>query len=168
MLLHRVALHDYIGSRNLLIFRKLVQNDIVLPVFGFVHVDKKNTMHIKRQPSASQKLNSFMPTVPTFAVRETDGSRHNGGPLSAPLKPLRDDSALRALSSLMSLMKSAMKFNSININLLCAFFPWNQLYDTINTKKSGYRLNFVLLGTYIYASLKFIMLFLGKKRITDK
>ena len=35
-----------------------------------------------------------MPTVPTFAVRETDVSRHK--PL---LKPLRDDSVLRALSS---------------------------------------------------------------------
>ena len=41
-----------------------------------------------------------MPTVPTFAVRETDVSRHNGGTSGAPLKPLRDDSALRALSSL--------------------------------------------------------------------
>ena len=43
----------------------------------------------------------FMPTVPTFAVRETDVSRHNGGASGAPLKPLRDDSALRALSSLL-------------------------------------------------------------------
>ena len=41
-----------------------------------------------------------MPTVPTFAVRETDVSRHKGGTSDAPLKPLRDDSALRALSSL--------------------------------------------------------------------
>ena len=41
-----------------------------------------------------------MPTVPTFAVRETDVSRHNGGTSSVPLKPLRDDSALRALSSM--------------------------------------------------------------------
>ena len=32
---------------------------------------------------------------PTFAVRETDISRHNGVSLGAPLKPLRDDSALR-------------------------------------------------------------------------
>ena len=42
-------------------------------------------------------LNPFMPTVPTFAVRETDVSRHNGGTSGAPLKPHRDDSALRAL-----------------------------------------------------------------------
>ena len=48
-------------------------------------------------------INPFMPTVPTFAVRETDVSRHNGGALSAPLKPLRDDSALRTLSSLRGL-----------------------------------------------------------------
>ena len=41
-----------------------------------------------------------MPTVPTFAVRETDVSRHNGETSGAPLKPLRDNSALRALSSL--------------------------------------------------------------------
>ena len=39
-----------------------------------------------------------MPTVPTFAVRETDVPQHNGGTSGAPLKPLRDDSALRALS----------------------------------------------------------------------
>ena len=45
-------------------------------------------------------VNPFMPTVPTFAVRETHVSRHNGGTSGAPLKPLRDDSALRALSSL--------------------------------------------------------------------
>ena len=44
-----------------------------------------------------------MPTVPTFAVRETDVSRHNGGTSGAPFKPLRDDSALRALSSLRGL-----------------------------------------------------------------
>jgi len=44
--------------------------------------------------------NPFMPTVPTFAARETDVSRHNGGTSGAPLKPLRYDSALKALSSL--------------------------------------------------------------------
>ena len=51
----------------------------------------------------SQNINPFMPTVPTFAVRETDVSQHNGGTSGAPLKPLRDDSALRALSSLRAL-----------------------------------------------------------------
>ena len=44
-----------------------------------------------------------MPTVPTFAVRETVVFRHNGGTSGAPLKPPRDDSALRALSSLRGL-----------------------------------------------------------------
>ena len=39
----------------------------------------------------------------TFAVRETDVSRHNGGTSGAPLKPLRDNNALRALSSLRGL-----------------------------------------------------------------
>ena len=42
-------------------------------------------------------FNPFMPTVPTFAVRETDVSRHNGGTSGAPLKPLRNDSALRGV-----------------------------------------------------------------------
>ena len=51
-------------------------------------------------------LNPFLPTVPTFAVRETDVSRHNGGTSGAPLKPLRDDSALRALSSLKGLREA--------------------------------------------------------------
>ena len=46
-----------------------------------------------------------MPTVPTFAVRETDVSRHNGGTSGAPLKPLRYDSALRALTSLRGLSR---------------------------------------------------------------
>ena len=45
-------------------------------------------------------FNPFVPTVPTFAVRETDVSRHNGDTSGALLKPLRDDSALRALSTL--------------------------------------------------------------------
>ena len=41
----------------------------------------------------------FRNQVPTCDVRETDVSRHNGGTSGAPLKPLRDDSALRTLSS---------------------------------------------------------------------
>ena len=36
----------------------------------------------------------FRNQVPTFAVRETDVSRHNGITSGAPLKPLTDDSAL--------------------------------------------------------------------------
>ena len=48
-------------------------------------------------------LNPFLPTVPTFAVRETDVSKHNVGSSGVPLKRLRDDSALRALSSLRGL-----------------------------------------------------------------
>ena len=43
-------------------------------------------------------INPFLPTVPTFAVRETNVSRHDRGTSGAPLKPLRDDSALIALS----------------------------------------------------------------------
>ena len=31
------------------------------------------------------KINPFMPTVSTFAVRETDVSRHNGGTSGAPI-----------------------------------------------------------------------------------
>ena len=47
--------------------------------------------------------NQFLPTVPTFTVRESEVSRHNRGTSGAYLKPLRDDSALRALSSLRGL-----------------------------------------------------------------
>ena len=47
--------------------------------------------------------NQFLSTVQTFAVRETDVSRHNGGTSGDTLKPLRDDSALRPLSSLRGL-----------------------------------------------------------------
>ena len=35
-------------------------------------------------------INPFIPTVPSFAVRKTDVSRHNGRTSGAPLKPLRD------------------------------------------------------------------------------
>ena len=56
-------------------------------------------------------VNPFMLTVPTFAVRETDVSRHNGGTSDAPLKPLRDDSTLRALSSLESLREDSKCWN---------------------------------------------------------
>ena len=49
-------------------------------------------------------FNPFMPTV-TFNIccPRDCASRHNGGTAGAPLKPLRDDSALRALSSLRGL-----------------------------------------------------------------
>ena len=44
------------------------------------------------------------PLRSTFAVRETASlGIYNGGTSGAPLKPLRDDSALRALSSLRGL-----------------------------------------------------------------
>ena len=52
------------------------------------------------QTLAGKLFNPFLTTFPTFAVRETDASRHNGGTSGAPLKTLRNDSALRALSSL--------------------------------------------------------------------
>ena len=46
-------------------------------------------------------FNPFMPTVALNICCPRDCvSRHNGGTTGAPLKPLRDDSALRALSSL--------------------------------------------------------------------
>ena len=53
-------------------------------------------------------FNPFMPIVPTFAVRETHVSRHNGGTTGAPLIPLRVDSAVKALSSLTGL-RGALK-----------------------------------------------------------
>ena len=53
--------------------------------------------------TASNANDQFRNQVPTFAVRETCVSRHNGGTAGAPLKPLRDDSALRTLSSLRGL-----------------------------------------------------------------
>ena len=61
------------------------------------------TLWLKQARYGRGYVNPFMFTVPTFAVRETDVSRHNGGISGAPLKPLRDDSALRALSSLRGL-----------------------------------------------------------------
>ena len=46
-------------------------------------------------------INPFMPTVAFNICYPRDCvSRHNGVTSGAPLKPLRDDSALRALSSL--------------------------------------------------------------------
>ena len=56
-------------------------------------------LKISEDAASSLLSNPFVPTVPTFAIRETDVSRHNGGTSGVPLKPHRDDSALRALSS---------------------------------------------------------------------
>ena len=56
-----------------------------------------------RNLSRKSSPNVFQPTVQTFAVWETDVSRHSEGTSGAPLKPLRDDSALRALSTLRGL-----------------------------------------------------------------
>ena len=58
--------------------------------------------YIEKFPIRTGKtyINPFMPTVPTFAVREIDVSRHNGCTSGAPLKPLKDDSTLRAQTSL--------------------------------------------------------------------
>ena len=39
------------------------------------------------QSSRKCNLNPFMPTVPTFAVRETDVSRHNGSTRCSPIMP---------------------------------------------------------------------------------
>ena len=39
-------------------------------------------------------INPFVPTVPTFSVRETASLGIMGVTLGAPLKPLRDDSVL--------------------------------------------------------------------------
>ena len=52
-------------------------------------------------PRCSSRVNPFLPTgafnicCPKYCV-----SRHKGDTAGAPLKPLRDDSALRALSTL--------------------------------------------------------------------
>ena len=49
-------------------------------------------------------INPFMSTVAfNICCLRDCVSRHNGGAAGAPLKPLRDDSALRALSSLRGL-----------------------------------------------------------------
>ena len=51
-----------------------------------------------------EHVNPFMPTVAFNMCCPRDCvSRHNGDTTGAPLKPLRDDSALRALSSLRGL-----------------------------------------------------------------
>ena len=37
----------------------------------------------------NRELNPFMPTVPKYAVRETDVSQHNGGTRGVPIMPRR-------------------------------------------------------------------------------
>ena len=52
-------------------------------------------------------INPFMPTVAFNICFQRDCvSRHNGGTSGAPLKPLRDDRVLRALSSLRGLREA--------------------------------------------------------------
>ena len=80
----------------------------IFKLFLASHLDKiwhtiflaNRNMNVTETGQTLQHINPFLPTVPTFPIRETDVSRHNGGTSDAPLKPLRDDSALRALSSL--------------------------------------------------------------------
>ena len=54
-------------------------------------------MLIENVSSKTSLTHLCPPLRSTFAVRETDVSRHNGGASGAPLKPLRDDSALSRL-----------------------------------------------------------------------
>ena len=69
-------------------------------------------IYLRRQENELRKLETHLkklshlcrPVRSTFAVRETYVSRHNGGTSGAPLKPLRDDSTLRALMSLRTIM----------------------------------------------------------------
>ena len=57
--------------------------------------------YLLRPVCFSAELNPFMPTVAFNICCPRDCvSRRNGGTAGAPLKPLRVDSALRALSSL--------------------------------------------------------------------
>ena len=77
--------------------------------------------------------NQFLPTVPTFDVRETDVSRHNGGASGASLKPLRDDSALRALYRLWAvciniIINILMSLNKKELNLLINMFAFREMY----------------------------------------
>ena len=84
---------------------------VCLCLFVYIHIftwieggGKWRHSAVTRLPSHCCRGGPFMPTVPTFAVRETDVSRYNGGTSGgAPLKPVRDDNALRALSSLRGL-----------------------------------------------------------------
>jgi len=73
-----------------------------------------------------------MPTVPTFAVRETDVSRHNGGTSGVPLKHLRDDSAMRALSSLRGFRGATLMTGNAYEGKDC----WRSLCSACEGKKS--------------------------------
>ena len=59
-----------------------------------------------------------MPTVPTFAVRETDVSRYNGGTCCAPLKPLRDDSAYQVVFKVVLIVPQQLPQLPISVLLL--------------------------------------------------
>ena len=65
------------------------------------------------------KFNPFMPTVAFNICCPRDCvSRHNGGASGAPLKPLRDDSALRALLSESTFMPTTVGMNGLNPSCL--------------------------------------------------
>ena len=91
-----------------------------------------------------------MPTVPTFAVRETDVSRHNGGTSGAPLKPLRDDSALRALSSLSGLRGAP------EVPPLCRETSVSRTANVETMGKNGLKLSLLLEWKFLwlYGSVK--------------
>ena len=76
-------------------FAKQKQPRVAVGTESFLQLQCNNIVHY---------INPFVPTVAFIICCPRDCvSRHNGGTSGAPLKPLRDDSALRALSSLRGL-----------------------------------------------------------------
>ena len=68
------------------------------------NINASKASHKLKNDASEQMFNPFLPTVAFNICCPRDCvSRHNGGISGAPLKPLRDDSALRALSSLRGL-----------------------------------------------------------------
>ena len=82
---------------------------------------------------------TFMPTVAFNICCPRDCvSRHNGGTTGAPFKPLRDDSALRALSSLKGLRGApevpplCRETQSLGQQMLNATVGINRLMEAFN------------------------------------
>ena len=75
-----------------------------MEIFKKYNCMQNNNIQHNDTPSDQKLVNPLMPNgLFNICCPRDCVSRHNGGTSGAPLKPLRDDSALRALSSLRGL-----------------------------------------------------------------
>ena len=77
------------------------------------------------------ELQAIFPTVPNICCPRDCVSRHNGGTSGAPLKPLRDDSALRAVSRTANVERTG-RHKWVNLTRVHCISYWKLSMQTEN------------------------------------